>query len=268
VPGLEGQWHEVLNFFDHHLFDQDDEGYEEKILYYYTLGVEKWRKTAVWPTEGTQVQRWYLGENGQLSTDEPSGEDGEDIYKVDLQATTGTHNRWHTPDGMTPVTYKDRAKTDQRLLTYTSEPLLKDIELTGHPVITLSVTSTATDGAFFVYLEEVDPKGVVTYLTEGQLRAIHRKISSDSPPYRTFGPYHSYLKKDIFPLVPGEVAEISFALIPTSVQIKKDHQIRIAVAGHDKDTFASIPQGEIPTIKVQRNSNFTSYIDLPIIMSL
>ena len=265
VPDQNSQWREVFSFFDHHLLVQKDNRFEEKVLYYFTLGVEKWQKTAVWPPEGTQTQRWYMEENGKLSTDEPTIDNGQDSYKVDLQATSGTQNRWHTPDGMTPVIYKDRAKADQKLLTYTSEPLPADVEITGHPLVTLHVTSTATDGAFYGYLEEVDHKGVVTYLTEGQLRAIHRKISSASPPYRTFGPYHSFQKKDASPLVPGEVTEISFALIPTSVQIRKGHRLRIAIAGHDKDTFAPVPEGEIPTITIQRNASFASYVELPVI---
>jgi len=57
------------------------------------------------------------------------------------------------------VVYPDRAEEDRRLLTYTSKPLEEDTEITGHPVVTLYVTSTATDGAFFVYLEDVDEAG-------------------------------------------------------------------------------------------------------------
>jgi putative CocE/NonD family hydrolase len=265
VPSLHGQWREVLSFFDHHLLDQKDSRFEEKVLYYYTLGAEKWQKTNVWPPEDTDAQRWYFAEDSRLTANELDQEIGEDRYKVDPEATTGTHNRWHTPDGLTPVIYKDRARADQRLLTYTSDPLSEDIEITGHPMVTLHVISTADDGAFYVYLEEVDTQGKVTYLTEGQLRAIHRKVSASSPPYRSFGPFHSFQKKDASPLVPGEVAEISFALMPVSVQIKKGHRLRVAIAGHDKDTFAPIPQQGAPTITIQRNSRFASSIELPII---
>ena len=64
--------------------------------------------------------------------------------------------------------------------------------------------STATDGAFFVYLEDVDEAGRVTYITEGQLRALHRKVSTDAPPFKMLVPYHSFKKKDGLPLVPGD----------------------------------------------------------------
>ena len=67
------------------------------------------------------------------------------------------------------------------------------------------------------------------------------------------------------PLVPGEVAELSFALLPISVLVRKGRRIRIAIAGADKDTFARVPEKGIPTITVARNSLHASYIDLPVI---
>lgn len=67
------------------------------------------------------------------------------------------------------------------------------------------------------------------------------------------------------PLTPGEVAELSFGLLPTSVLIRKNHQIRIAIAGHDKDNFARIPAEGTPIITVLRNKVHASFIDLPIV---
>jgi predicted acyl esterase len=67
------------------------------------------------------------------------------------------------------------------------------------------------------------------------------------------------------PLVPGEVTELTFGLLPTSVLIKKSHRIRIAIAGHDKDTFARIPAEGNPNITVARNKIHASFIVLPTI---
>jgi hypothetical protein len=131
--------------------------------------------------------------------------------------------------------------------------------------VTLYVTSTATDGAFFVYLEDVKETGKVTYITEGQLRGIQRKVSTDPPPYRLLVPYHSFKRKDSMPLALGEVAELTFGLLPTSVLIRKGHRIRIAIAGHDKDTFACIPVEGTPVITVARNKRYASFVDLPVV---
>lgn len=271
IPSPQAQWHESLRFLDHHLMGLPDEALSDKVLFYYTLGEEAWKTTTVWPPEGVATRRWYLAQDGTLSRERPTveldaesgGESGVDTYRVDFEAGTGQTSRWHTPDGVAPVIYRDRAKMDRRLLTYTSAPLARDTEITGHPIVSLYVASTATDGAFYVYLEDVDERGRVVYVTEGQLRALHRHLSTDTPPYQMLAPYHSFKKKDAQPLVPGEVTELTFGLLPTSVLIEKGHRLRIAIAGHDKDTFARIPAAGTPEISVQRNSVYASCVDLP-----
>ena len=102
-------------------------------------------------------------------------------------------------------------------------------------------------------------------ITEGQFRVIHRKISSETPLYKIGVPYHTYKKADALPLVPGEVAEIQFALIPTSIIIRKGHRIRIAIGGADKDTFTRLPKEGNPEITVSRNKEHASSIELPVI---
>lgn len=253
---------EMLRFFDQYLKGIDTGLDVENELNYYTMGEERWKSTRVWPVEGSKSVRWYLAEANALTTSAPVAATGSDAYKIDFDATTGEKNRWRTQLGG-PVIYPDRAEEERRLLTYTSAPLAEDIEITGHPIVNLYVTSTHTDGAFFVYLEDVDEKGRVSYITEGQLRALHRKVSAETPPYRTLAPYHSFKKSDSAPLVPGEVAELRFALHPTSVLIKKGHRIRIAIAGHDKSVFARIPAEGTPVITVARNSVKASFVELP-----
>jgi hypothetical protein len=66
------------------------------------------------------------------------------------------------------------------------------------------VASTEEDGAFFVYLEDVDEPGVVRYLTEALLRGIHRKLSDEMPPYVTSMPSHTFKRADAMPLPRGE----------------------------------------------------------------
>jgi putative CocE/NonD family hydrolase len=262
-PSEEQQWDEALHFFDQYL-KETGSGSTEKTLYYYTMGVEEWRSTDVWPVEGTTVEAWYFSSANVLTASPPTEQVGNDVYAIDFTATTGENTRWHTAlDG--PVQYLDRRSEDEKLLTYTSEPLTEDLEITGYPVVTLHVASTHTDGAFFVYLEDVDPEGQVTYVTEGQLRALHRKESAQTAPYELSIPYHSFAEADGEPLVPGETTEISFGLLPTSVVIAAGHRIRVAIAGHDNGLFARIPEVGNPAITVERNALHASKIDLPVV---
>jgi putative CocE/NonD family hydrolase len=260
LPSEEAQWNESLNFLSKYLMG-DEAASTERVLHYYTMGAEEWRQTAVWPPDGTTLERWYLSPNNSLTTTAPSDPDGRDEYSVDFTATTGNSTRWHTDE----ILYSNRYEEDRKLLTYTSEPLTEDTEITGHTVVTLFVSSTHADGAFYVYLEDVSPSGRVTYVTDGQLRALHRNVSTEQPPYELPIPYHSFESGDGEPLVPGEIAELSFGLLPTSVVVKAGQRIRIAIAGHDTGLFARIPAIGDPVITVERNSIFASMIELPIV---
>jgi len=267
-PSQEVQLLEDLCFYEAYLRgggeSAPESGAPARELVYKTMGEEGWKRTGVWPLPETRMTSWYFREDGRLSTDAPTAT-GADPYRVDYSHTTGTRNRWATNNGAGDVVYPDRTGMDARLLTYTTAPLDRDLEVTGHPVVTLYMSSTHEDGAVFVYLEDVTPDGRVLYMGEGQLRLIHRKVSREEPPFVMAGPYHSYKEADALPMVPGEVAEITFALHPTSVLFRTGHRIRVAIAGADADTFARIPAQGTPEWTVERRPEGASRIDLPVI---
>jgi uncharacterized protein len=264
-PPFRVQLLEDLCFLERHLRGRHaSPSPAERLLVYFTMGDEQWKTTPTWPPQGSEPPRWYFASRGVLTRDAPTAGDAADRYAIDFQATTGTRNRWMTNNTADDVVYGDRRTADRRLLTYTSEALGEDVEITGQPVVALYITSTHTDGAFFVYLEDVALDGHVRYLTEGQLRAIHRKTSAEGPPYRVLGPYHSFKRKDGSPLVPGEITEVTFELMPVSVVVRAGHRLRIAIAGADADTFRRIPEEGAPIIMVYRNAARPSHIALPI----
>jgi putative CocE/NonD family hydrolase len=259
-PSSKEQFQMLVAFFDAFLKDGASAEPEWDITYY-TLGEGEWKTTETWPPAGFTSRRWYFGPGGSLTLDAPNTKDASDEYTVDWTATTSEANRWYTGLYMADVVYPDRAEEDAKLLTYTSAPLETDIEITGSPIVTLYVASTETDGAFHVYLEDVASDGRVTYITEGILRAIHRRESDPGP-----GPHHSFERADAEPLVPGEVTELRFNLYATSVLVKKEHRIRIAVAGHDRSVFARYPAKGTPVLTVQRNSVYPSHVELPMMI--
>jgi putative CocE/NonD family hydrolase len=266
-PSIHAQWAEMIHFFDAYLKDADNGVREEKTLFYYTVGEEQWKSTSVWPPENTQMERWYFAEDNLLSPGEPSSDYGSDRYEIDFKASSGDLNRWWELSGALEktVTYSDRANAGNHMLSYTSPPLESDMEITGHPIVRLYVASTDPDGAFYVYLEDIDDNGHVAYITDGQLRAIHRKVSNEKPPYETLVPYHTFKQADAMPLVPGEVAGLTFGLLPTSVLVRKGHRIRIGIAGHDEGTFTRVPLEGFPVISMERNKLYPSHIELPVV---
>jgi len=263
------QYGEMLCFFDQFV-NGNDNGFGQRLVTYYTLNEGKWKTTKEWPVPGAVRTRWYLGAEHRLSSTPPAGRSGSDRYVVDFEHTTGKQNRWWTqigggdPKYRGDVFYLDRTELTRRLLTYTSEPLRHDIEVTGHPIVRLHASVTTNDGAIYVYLEDVDSAGRVTYLTEGQMRLIHRKMSTDPPPYTVQVPYHSLKRKDSLGVVPGQTMEITFGLLPTSVLLRRGHRIRIAIAGADSETFSRLPATGSPAITVERNARYPSYIELPV----
>ncbi len=263
-PLVEKQRQMLVDFFDLYLKDEAATEPQANITYY-TLGEGVWKTTDSWPPDGVIAQRYYFGGDSLLTPHAPTEEAGIDEYTVDFATSTGAHTRWHTQLGGGDVVYPDRAEEDEKLLTYTSLPLLADVEITGIPVVTLYVSSTETDGAFHVYLEDVAPDGRVTYLTEGILRAIHHPISEAEPPYVPLGPYHSFNQYDARPLTPGETTVISFSLYATSVLIRQGHRIRLAIAGHDASMFARYPTTGTPLISIARSAIYPSHVDLPMI---
>jgi putative CocE/NonD family hydrolase len=263
APTEQEQFDDFMAFFDTYLkADVTIEPARE--IKYYTLGEGVWRTTSVWPPAGTTRQTWYFREGNTLQTEWPDAVEVSDTYTVDFTATTGTANRWQTQKNGGDVVYGDRAAEDGKLLTYTTAPLAVDLRIVGHPVVLLYVSSTATDGAFYVYLEDVGPDGVVTYLTEGELRGLHRAVSGHQPPYKQFGPYHSFAREEGRPLLPGELTELRFKLQPTAALVRAGHRLRVAIAGHDADTFVRIPAEGDVSITVRRDGEFPSGVEIPV----
>lgn len=267
-PNPAGQWSEMVHFFDAYLKDDGSVVAGEKAVYFYTLGAEYWQRSEIFPPPGTCMQRWFLARDQQLCrTSSEDSEQGADNFMVDFAATTGVHNRWWELSAMDrhTVYYANRREAARHMLTYTTPPLEADLEIGGYPVINLVVTSSHADTAFFVYLEVVEPDGRVFYLTEGQLRSIHRRVSSETQPYNLPVPYHTYRQADALPLDPGQPAEITFGLLPISALLKRGQRLRLGLAGHDADTFQRCPEEGTPAWLVHRSPGCQSYLDLPVV---
>lgn len=235
-------------------------------VHYYTMGAERWNASEIWPPASTPTD-FFLAANARLSRAAPTGETPPDDYTVDMTATTGRKSRFNTLTGRYLLNaYPDRAVQDSKLLVFDGEPLDKDTEVTGHPLVWLHLSASTSDAAVFVYLEDVAPDGSVTYVTEGQIRAVHRKLSTEPAPTWQAGPFRTYRRADAMPLIPDEPVELAFELLLTSYVFKAGHRIRIAIAGADADHFARIPADEtvVPRFRVFHDAIRPSRVQLPV----
>lgn len=234
-----------------------------RTIRYWQLFADRWLETTQWPPRGSAPLSLYCGPGGTLETS--VGADGADSYQVDFAASTGTANRWSTQSGGGPVVYPDRREADERCLTYTTGPLPEAVDIIGDPVVTLHLESSASDAAVYVYLEAVTPTGEVIYLTEGQLRLLHRRVTAAPVGEWHPGPYRTFSQHDAAPLLPGEVAEVSLSLLPLSARLEAGWRLRIAIAGADDGTFVRIPETGVPTFTVHRSAMHPSSIQIPIV---
>jgi putative CocE/NonD family hydrolase len=254
---------ELLRFFDFHLKGTANGWDSEPPVTWFTTGENAWKHASSWPPPAT-VTPFFLAP-GRALTRAPAEGEGADEYAVDPESTTGTSSRWHALGEPTWTEYGDRADADQRNLVYESAPLELDLEVTGHPLIHLTLRTDGRDAAVFAYLEDVDPKGRVGYVGEGQFRALHRRVRPASEaPYALTVPYHSFARADAEPLVPGESAELVFDLLPISHRFRKGHRIRLALAGADRDQFAA-PPGAASRWWVEHGGAAGSRLELPVV---
>lgn len=254
---------EMLRFYDHHLKGIETGIEKETPFIYYTIGEEKWKASDTWPLESEKKLTYFMSSEGQLSVGAEIVS-GEENYKIDSSATTGPSSRWNSLTALYqngPTHYEDRAEQSQKLLNFTANPFTEDVTFTGHPILEVYVSAQAKDVTLHCYLEDVAPDGSVTYITEGQFRAIHRKLG-DAGDYVKIGPYHSYLEEDAMELEPGEPALLNFDLHPISYQFKKGHSLRFSVGGSDLLHF-DMGEGVAHEFTVHFSEEYPSKIIMP-----
>ena len=151
---------------------------------------------------------------------------------------------------------------DGRGATFTSRPLAADAAIEGYPVLTVEASIDRPQGNLFGYLEDVDPAGKVTMVAFGRLTFSHRKTGR--APYDHLGlPYHSGLRADVAPAVPGSPVTLSFALSPRAYTVAANHRLRVTLTGADprQRNLADIKDDLARTITV--SAGRASHVDIP-----
>jgi hypothetical protein len=235
---------EELRFFDYWLKDIDNGIMDQPKVVYYIYGApkgEEWGESDAWPLTNERRVDYYFGP-GLLSTEVPTEDKVQDDFVVSYEL--------------------DENGDAIHGLVYETPELEKAVQVIGHPVVDMWLSSTATDSDVVAYLQNVAPDGSVTsYSMHGRLRASLRK--EETAPYNNLGlPWHPFREADAQPLVPGEVVELRFDVLPTAMIFGVGHKIRLFV------TFASSATPQInpaPTVSIYRDATHQSKITLPII---
>jgi len=284
----DGFKNEHLRFYDYYLKGVDNQLAEEPPVALYVMnGGSGFRYEHEWPLGRQQVTGFHFNDNNSMSktTSASGGDQYVTDYSHDFRDPATGATRWNIS---APAVIFNRTDSDTKSLTYTTETLSKDMEVTGHPIVHLSVSSSADYGDFFVYLEDVDQNGQALLVTDGQLRAgfagllpnedmLSADANLDALPDL---PWHGYRQSDYVDgiLANGNIVDLTFDLMPTSWVYKAGHKIRVSITTSDYPTFGinpalspsndpASPDTIVPIITVHRSEDHPSFIELPVIPS-
>jgi predicted acyl esterase len=199
-----------LRFFNHYLKGTGDWKNQPKVLLqirHIDRFVE--RHENEWPLARTQWMRLCLNNNHQL--------------------------RFGKQNSSSSITFD--ALGDG--VTFISEPLEKEMEITGPIACKLKVSSSTEDADLFLILRvftpdlrEVTFMGAIdphTPIAQGWLRASHRKLDKKlSTEYR---PYHTH--DEVQKLKPGQPVELDIEILPTCIVVPAGHRLAVSIRGKD-----------------------------------
>jgi putative CocE/NonD family hydrolase len=216
-----------LRWFDHWLKGMDTGVMDDPPVRLFTMGVNRWRGEAAWPLPDTRYTPCYFRggksrsarslNDGRLSFDGPSEAESPDSFVYDPEHPTPTRggNTLNIPGGAF-----DQREVERGCLTYTSDPLRKDLDVTGPVTCVLHGMSSAPDTDWVARLSDVSPDGVSRNVCDGILRARYR----DSRQHPSL-------------LTPNQVYRYEVDLWATSNLFRAGHRIRVTVTSSNFPRF-------------------------------
>lgn len=187
----------------------------------FVMGINEWHDEHEWPLERTEYVDYYLHADGDLSRAAP-GDDRADHYTYDPADPVPTLGGNHSIGPYNPALYEmarpgpfDQRANEQRsdMLVFTTDPLERDLEVTGPVRVTLYASSSAPDTDFVARLTDVYPDGRSMNITEGCLRARFREDIWGRPKL----------------MEPGMVYEFTIDLAVTSNVFLAGHRLRLQI---------------------------------------
>jgi uncharacterized protein len=198
----------------------------------------EWRYEPTWPADRLRPTEWKLVD----SLNEPDHPDGG-FDELEVRGDVG-HTAWISCAGVMPWGQPDDQRPDElHSLTYTWEPLDRELEILGHARLRVRVTSSAPVSFLSAKLCDVFPDGTSSLVTRGMLNLAHRE-SREHPSA----------------LTPGEAVDIELVLEAMSWTFEPGHRVRLDLAGSDWPNAWSPP--EPVTLSVDRAS---ASLELPVL---
>jgi putative CocE/NonD family hydrolase len=199
---------------------------------YYTMGLNKWQTSDVWPPRGAQEMTFFLSSEGRANTLNGDGAltpaapaaDRPDRLTYDPMNPVRSYggNVCCTGTAITAGSFDQRKmETREDILVYTSAPFTEGLELSGSMTPTLYVSSDARDTDFTVKVIDVYPDGRAYNLDETIQRMRYR---------------NGYDKPLVW-MEPGKVYKVILQPLTTSNFFAPGHRLRIEVSSSNFPRF-------------------------------
>ncbi|MGQ0637098.1 MAG: CocE/NonD family hydrolase [Planctomycetaceae bacterium] len=257
----------MARWFEHWLKGVDNGIMAEPPVNLFVMGRNQWRRADRYPLPGMTYRKLYLHSNGSARGESTGG--SLDFTMMNLLPGAKSDTYRSDPDKPVPNNggvgnVPDQGVADQRrivsrddVLYYVSEPLEREMEVSGPVTATLHASSSAPDTDWIVMLCDVHPDGFIQNLTEGELRASLRESFREHKP-----------------LEPGKVYPFKIDLIHTSNCFKPGHRIGLVIRSSAFHRLAPNPQTGEPVTSsaavIAENTIYhdwhrPSYVELPIV---
>lgn len=188
---------------------------------YYLMGANEWHTSPAWPPPEARPLILHLAGGALLTTTPCAGASPPDRYVYDPNHPTPTVGGSIVSYVYSPGSVDVRALQERGdVLTYTTEPLRRDLDVVGPIRLVLYVSSTASDTDFNARLSDVFPDGRAIQLQSALLRTRYRH------------PQH-----DPELMAPGGVYRLDIDLCATANRFKAGHRLRLDLCSADFPKF-------------------------------
>jgi hypothetical protein len=216
-------FYESVAWFDHYLKGvSNGMPLRENVkVYYETIGTKPnfTRAYASWPPPGGNWMPFYLRAEGALRRSAPDGDEPSDSYAYPLGAQQAGAAGAKGPAAGTAQVLPGGG------LAYESSPFTTNTRVAGPWGLTLYASSSAPDTDLYANLLEVDTVGNATYLSNGRLRASHRKL--DARRSTRGWPVHLHTAAE--DLEPNDVYRFELETEPFAHVFRKGSRVRLEI---------------------------------------
>lgn len=238
-------------------------------VHYFVQGVNEWRESPVWPPASQRPEPIYLN-----SRKGANSLNGDGTLDWQMPRKSGIDRFQYDPKSAVPTvggavccnaSVEKWGPLDQRhvegrpdVLVYSSNPLRRDLEVTGAVRVVLFVASDVRDTDFTAKLVDVAPDGRARILCDGILRLRYRQGLEKPVRYER-----------------GKLERIDIPTGVTSNVFRAGHRIRLEVASsnfpkYDRNLNTGRPAADekewrTAIQEVRHGKQWASYVLLPIV---